>query len=243
MLDEMNLHMCKKDLILFFFILEEACPKKGSKGKTEETVKDVPKKKRGRKPLRQILTSDDDSFSLSSSDDELASFLEERNVKRSKWQVDNVPKKKRGRKPLHSLNNKKQKISDEDSLSAAKQGVALHLGEENAPPLNVKVDDYVLCKLIYNFGTKKETQKLFIGKIEQINAGRNSDQCEVLFLHKKSSQTDADTSPNYYFVYQTIPDRFLVGKDDIIQKVFLMSIKRGKHEFGEPIGTPFADIS
>lgn len=142
-----------------------------------------------------------------------------------------MPKKKRRCKPLKSSTDNEVPAEEEilpsytdensSSSSVTEEELALLFGQENAPLLNVKVDDYVLCKIVYNFGTKKGTYKLFIGKVEQINVGRRSDQCEVLFLPKKSSRIEGDQSTKCYFVYPTIPDRFLIGKDDIIQKAFL----------------------
>lgn len=82
------------------------------------------------------------------------------------------------------------------------------------------------------FWNEEGMHKLFISKVEKIHLGRYSYQCEVLFLHKKNSYAEADQLIKCYFVYSTIPDRFLIGKDDTIQK--LTSVNRGKHEFAEP---------
>lgn len=87
------------------------------------------------------------------------------------------------------------------------------------PPLNVTCGDFVITKLIYNFGTRKETEKKFIGRVELVNTGRQRDQYEIKFLKKVVKQSDNDDAEQCNFVFPTIPDQYLVGEDQIIKKV------------------------
>lgn len=57
------------------------------------------------------------------------------------------------------------------------------IDEVLAAPL-LKKDDYVVGKLIYNYETRKEVEKLFIAQVEKLNMERQNNQIKLKFLKK-----------------------------------------------------------
>lgn len=60
-------------------------------------------------------------------------------------------------------------------------------------PLNISIEDFVICKLIYNFGTRKEEEKKFIAHVQKLNAEGQRDQYKLEFLKKKTDAHSEDT--------------------------------------------------
>ncbi len=103
-----------------------------------------------------------------------------------------------------------------------------HVDEVLATPLLEK-NDFVVSKLIYNYGTRKEVEKQFVAQVEKLKAGRRNDQIKLKFLKK-------NTMSNYegqitYFTFPTIPDIFLVSKDQILHTVNLKNVNHGRYYF------------
>lgn len=89
--------------------------------------------------------------------------------------------------------------------------------------------DFVVSKLIYNYGTRKEVEKQFVAQVEKLKAGRRNDQIKLKFLKKNTiSNYDGQIT---YFTFPTIPDIFLVSKDQILHKVNLKNVNRGRYYF------------
>lgn len=102
------------------------------------------------------------------------------------------------------------------------------------PKLNIDVGDFIVGKLIYDFGTRKESEKRFIGQIIACDVGREKNQYKASFLRKvisKSTVSDEEPEYRYNFIFPNIADEWLLSVDQIIEKVELAKVNRGKHYF------------
>lgn len=99
-----------------------------------------------------------------------------------------------------------------------------------AAPL-LKKDDYVVSKLIYNFGTRKEVEKFFVAQVEKLDVGRQNNQIKLKFLKKVIASKDDQIKT--YFTFPSIPDTCSVSKDQISHPVNLKYVKRGRYYFEE----------
>jgi len=81
-----------------------------------------------------------------------------------------------------------------------------------------KEGDFILAKLIYNFGTKKETEKIFLGQIDECKMGRYGSGFKVEFLRKARTLT-LDGEGQYYFVSPALKDSFTIERDQIMEKI------------------------
>lgn len=96
----------------------------------------------------------------------------------------------------------------------------------------IGMGDYVVGKLLYNFGTRKQYEKHFVGKVLRCEVGKLRQQYEISFLRKQSAvSTDGDK--NFYFIFPNIVDKWLLDRDQIIQKIVLAKEVRGKFYFTE----------
>lgn len=91
-------------------------------------------------------------------------------------------------------------------------------------------NDYVIGKMIYNFGTKKEYEKRLVGRIKRMHTGWRNSQYEVTFLRKESIMS-ADGDEQWHFVYSTFEERRLLDPNKIVPKVTCEKATRGKIVF------------
>lgn len=85
--------------------------------------------------------------------------------------------------------------------------------------------------MVYNFGTKQEFEKRYVGVIVRTKTGRRNSQYEVSFLRKQKS-VSLDDEQRYYFTYpERILDKWLLDENQILQTVQLERLVRGKHYF------------
>ncbi len=103
-----------------------------------------------------------------------------------------------------------------------------------------KEGDYIVGQLIYNFGTRKEFERKFVGKVMRCKAGRQKEQYEVSFLRKKKVLDKVDGETIYHhFEYPNIQDIWLLNQDQIIQQLQLGKCARGKYYF---VDVPVDDV-
>jgi hypothetical protein len=113
--------------------------------------------------------------------------------------------------------------------------------EDEISPV-ARVGDFIIATLIYDFGTKKETEKKYVGRVESDKAGRYGNQYDVTFLKKVVGRVEDDVG-QFYFVFPNLPDKFFIGNDQIVAKLFLKSIKRGRHYFLDDDTSLFSDVN
>lgn len=80
---------------------------------------------------------------------------------------------------------------------------------------NLEVADYIICK----FPTKKR-ERLFVAKIESIDIN----EITISGLRKRGLAEG-------YFVFPEIPDISLIESTQVLKKVVIKSVQRGKHYF------------
>ncbi len=90
--------------------------------------------------------------------------------------------------------------------------------------------DYVVGKLVYNFGTTKEIEKLFVGIIVKCRCRKRKLQYEINFLWKQlAASVDGEVMHN--FTFPRIKDEGFLNREQIVKKIYLSSKVRGKHYF------------
>lgn len=97
-------------------------------------------------------------------------------------------------------------------------------------PLPVKSGDYITGKMIYDFGTRKQSEKKFVGMVIKDKAGRNKNRIEVSYM-RKTRLVNTESEVTYYFTYPNIKDQWVIDADQIMQKINIVKIVRGKHYF------------
>lgn len=111
------------------------------------------------------------------------------------------------------------------------EGVEIPLADAETSVLAFEENDFVIGKMIYNYGTRKETTRLFVGRINATKCGRENKQFEVSFLRKKRS-IDVNGDSTYHFEYPSISDRWLLDLDQINkEKLKVEKVLRGKYFF------------
>lgn len=85
----------------------------------------------------------------------------------------------------------------------------------------IERNDWVIGEMIYNFGTKKQFKKRFLGLVVQVlecntRRAESEHQYEVSFL-RKQSMVDKDGNGQYIFTYPpNIIDKWILDRDQII---------------------------
>jgi hypothetical protein len=166
--------------------------------------------------------------SVSTTDEEEISDIEEQ-VLSSRISKSTVRTKKKPSAIKESVST-----SDDDGICEIEEQV-YDVQEEAAPSVELceyepKVGDYVISTLVYNFGTRKEFEKKYVGVVTLTNTGRQKDQFEISFLRKQKS-TDSDGNECYFYKYPPILDKYLVTSDQVVRKVDLAKVLKGKHFF------------
>ncbi len=160
--------------------------------------------------------------------------------------------KKTDRKPRKAINSRAvhlrrglfggTQLAPENSVSAPTEEEEIEgleaqfLTEEReisvteAPPEKYSDGDYVVGKLVYNFGTAKEIEKQFVGIIVKCSCGKNQQQYEVNFLRKQRA-VSVDGEVHHYFTFPCIQDKWFLDGEQIVKKIDLTSQVRGKHYF------------
>lgn len=127
---------------------------------------------------------------------------------------------------------KTQTLENENSdfkIENPKKNAKLNENAESVIP-TIRCGDFVVDRLIYNFGTRKKRQKTFIGQILRSQADRLNDQYEVSFLRKTRISNDENEAENY-FIFPNITDTWLLLTDQIVEKINLLKTLRGKYYF------------
>lgn len=88
---------------------------------------------------------------------------------------------------------------------------------------DIVVNDFLMVNLKYDEGTKKESIKTFMASVITVSK-KQPQKLSCKFL-KKSMKTTT-------FFYKDIPDIFEVSLSDVVQKVKLIKVRRGHHDFG-----------
>ncbi len=89
-----------------------------------------------------------------------------------------------------------------------------HLNELEVPSLQSRKytdGDYVVGKLVYNFGTTKEIEKLFVGIIVKCKRCKRKLQYEINFI-RKQSVVSADGEVMHYFIFPHITDEWFLDR-------------------------------
>lgn len=81
----------------------------------------------------------------------------------------------------------------------------------------VKEDDYILAYIIFNFGTKKEMKKFYVGKVVKLKVGRKKNQIEAKFFRKIPSKDVNGTTVG--FSEPPLKDVWKIDPDQIIQNL------------------------
>ncbi len=111
-------------------------------------------------------------------------------------------------------------------LSDEEDGTGCVQSEE----IEYRKDDFILGKMIYNFGTSKETEKKFVGQITAKAAG---DRFQVSFLQKKTALKADVNEPGRFFVFPNIVDKWTLTRDQILKKIKVERVARGKYFVSE----------
>lgn len=96
----------------------------------------------------------------------------------------------------------------------------------NINPITIEKDDFVIASLIYNFGTRKEITKYFIGRVIAKNVGRGKNQIKVDMLRKAGRNEDTTS-----FKYPQIRDIWCVDIDQITKKLQPIKERRNVYYF------------
>lgn len=168
-------------------------------------------------------------------------------------------KKKSARKPRKAINSRavhlqKNLFQDErlpspDPNSDEEDQIRMLEMEEEVPPVQalpvenssqevIKEGDYVIGKLIYNFGTRREFEKKYVGVVLLKQKRRPGIQYEVSFLRKQKLVL-VDGEESHYFIYPNIPDKWQLDREQILKKIQLVKNVRGKHYF---LDVPYNEI-
>ncbi len=73
---------------------------------------------------------------------------------------------------------------------------------------------YVIAFLIFDFGTKKEVKKYYVGKVKKVNVGRNKKQIAIDFLRRVHRKESTNVTG---FSFPNIADPWKIGFDQIVQ--------------------------
>ncbi len=75
--------------------------------------------------------------------------------------------------------------------------------------------DYVVGKLVYNFNTTKETEKLFVVIIVKCRCRTHKLQYEINFLRKQPA-VSVDGEAMHYFTFPHIKDERFLHREQIV---------------------------
>lgn len=162
-----------------------------------------PKRRKGVRPAGKDLTLEEAELK-ENENDLLAEEILIKNVENNTAPAP--PKRKKKVAPV----NKKSSLPFASDVEAR----SLPL-EENTV---IKMKDYVIGKLIYNFGTRKEFEKMFVEWVMKTRAGKQKLQYEVSFLRKNRTIT-VDGDEEFFFTYPVLKDKWILNRGQIIQKV------------------------
>lgn len=127
---------------------------------------------------------------------------EEKKTQKEEDQKNKKSSKGKRRKEKEMNNQEDSNPDDPDEVADADSGKPMSaiIGEErettelkateSPPKIEIREGDFVVGKLVYDFGTSKESWKYFLGRVALCRAGRMNDQYEVHFLRKTRVITD-----------------------------------------------------
>ena len=133
------------------------------------TVSSTPVVKRRGRPRKNRVSSSDDS------DDSLHSL---KSLHSSTSEDEATPAKKIPKHPGRPSKNIVSVREKRENLNSMKNATTQDEFAEG---------DFVVTKMIYNFGTKKQFEKRFVGVILRMKTGRQKQQYEISFLRKQKS--------------------------------------------------------
>lgn len=100
--------------------------------------------------------------------------------------------------------------------------------EVNLLPLKPKKGDFVIAFIIFNFGTKKEMKKYYVGRVEKMRVGRSKKQIEIDFLRRIPSVHEGDESG---FSFPNTRDVWKVDEENVEEVLPKPTEKRGRFFF------------
>lgn len=125
----------------------------------------------------------------------------------------------------------------EQTLPSVEEGMSLSLiGDQpaetfNCEKLTLHKDDFLIAFVIFNFGTKKEVKKYYVGCVKKVGVGRQKKQIEVDFLRKVHLKENAEANV-IGFSYPSIRDLWKIDYDQVVQILSTpQSERRGRYFF------------
>ena len=122
------------------------------------------------------------------------------------------PQKKREMKRNHNENTEFRRCDDEIKHAKWYQKSQKSL-------IEFQVGDFIVAYIIFDFGTKKEAKKFYIGKILKIGVGRSKGQIKVDFLRKIPTKEKMSENEMIGFSYPRIRDCWNIDPDQIYENL------------------------